>query len=66
MLLLQTSGNLATSDILGVYQYTVGIAGAKAQPSYAAAIGLCLNVMNFVIVMSVNYISRKVGKISLF
>ena len=66
VLLLQTSGNLATSDILGVYQYTVGIAGAKAQPSYAAAIGLCLNVMNFVIVMSVNYISRKVGKISLF
>ena len=66
VLLLQTSGNLATSDILGVYQYTVGIAAAKAQPSYAAAIGLCLNVMNFVIIMLVNFISRKVGKISLF
>ena len=66
VLLLQNSGNLATSDILGVYQYNVGIAGAKAQLSYAAAIGLCVNVINFVMIMLVNFISRKFSDVSLF
>ena len=65
-LLLQTSGNMATSDILGVYVYSVGIAASKAQYSYASAIGLCLNVINFVIIMLVNAISRKLSDISLF
>ena len=65
-LLLQTSGNMATSDILGVYVYNVGIAAAKSQPSYASAIGLCLNVINFVIIMLVNHISRRLSDISLF
>ena len=65
-LLLQTSGNMATSDILGVYVYSVGIAASKAQYSYASAIGLCLNVINFVIIMLVNAISRRMSDISLF
>ena len=65
-LLLQTSGNMATSDILGVYVYNVGIAANKAQYSYASAIGLCLNVINFVIIMLVNALSRRMSDISLF
>ena len=65
-LLLQTSGNMPTSDILGVYVYSVGIAATKAQYSYASAIGLCLNVINFAIIMLVNFISRKLSDISLF
>ena len=65
-LLLQTSGNMATSDILGVYVYSVGIAASKAQYSYASANGLCLNVINFAIIMLVNFISRKLSDISLF
>ena len=65
-LLLQTSGNMATSDILGVYVYNVGIAASKAQYSYASAIGLCLNVINFVIIMLVNGVSRRLSDISLF
>ena len=65
-LLLQTSGNMSTSDILGVYVYSVGIAANKAQPSYAAAIGLFLNVINFAIIMLVNRISRRMSDISLF
>ena len=65
-LLLQTSGNMAKSDILGVYVYSVGIAASKAQYSYASAIGLCLNLINFVIIMLVNAISRKMSDISLF
>jgi len=63
-LLLQTGGNIATSDIIGVYVYNVGL--GKAQYSYTSAIGLCLNVINFVIIMTVNAISRKLSEISLF
>ena len=65
-LLLQTPGNMATSDIFGVYVYSVGIAADKAQYSYASAIGLCLNSINFVIIMGVNAFSRKMSDISLF
>ena len=65
-LLLQTSGNMSVSDIIGVYVYKVGIAASKAQLSYASAIGLCLNAITFVIVMIVNGIARKASNISLF
>lgn len=63
-LLLQTAGNIKTSDIIGVYVYNTGL--GKAQYSYTTAIGLCLNVINFVIIVTVNAISRKVSEISLF
>lgn len=63
-LLLQTAGNIKTSDIIGVYVYNTGL--GKAQYSYTTAIGLCLNVINFVIIVAVNSISRKVSEISLF
>ena len=63
-LLLQTSGNIKTSDIIGVYVYHTGL--GKAQYSYTSAIGLCLNVINFAIIMTVNAISRKLSDISLF
>ena len=63
-LLLQTSGNITTSDIIGVYVYNVGL--GKARYSYTTAIGLCLNLINFVIVMLVNTVARKMGDTSLF
>ncbi len=63
-LLMQTSGNIATSDIIGVYVYSVGL--GKAQYSYTTAIGLCLNVINFAIIMIVNAICRRLGETSLF
>ena len=63
-LLLQTSGNIKTSDIIGVYVYNTGL--GKAQYSYTSAIGLCLNVINFAIIMLVTAFPRKVSAISLF
>lgn len=63
-LLLQTAGNIKTSDIIGVYVYNTGI--GKAQYSYTSAIGLCLNVINFTIIVLVNAISRRMSDISLF
>ncbi len=63
-LLMQTSGNMSVSDIIGVYVYNMGL--GKAQFSYTAAIGLCVNVINFVMIISVNFISKRVGDTSLF
>jgi len=63
-LLMQTSGNTSVSDIIGVYVYNMGL--GKAQFSYTAAIGLCVNLINFVMIMSVNFVSRRVGETSLF
>ena len=63
-LLLQTAGNIKTSDIIGVYVYNTGL--GKAQFSYTTAIGLCLNVINFVIIITVNTLSKKVSDIGLF
>ena len=63
-LVLQTPGNIATSDIIGVYVYNVGL--GKAQFSYTAAIGLFVNIMNFILIMVANKISKKLSDTSLF
>ena len=61
---LQTSGNIPTSDILGVYVYTVGL--GSGQFSYTSAIGLFVNVINFVMIILVNTISKKTADVGLF
>lgn len=63
-LVLQTSGNIPTSDIIGVYVYNMGLAGG--QFSYTSAIGLFVNVINFVLIISVNKIAKKASDVSLF
>jgi len=59
-LLLQTAGNVATSDTIGVYVYKAGLQGA--QYSYTAAIGLMMNVINFIILVAVNKIARSMSE----
>ncbi len=63
-LLMQTPGNMPVSDIIGVYVYQEGL--SKAQFSYTAAINLFVNVINFVMILSVNWISKRVSETSLF
>lgn len=63
-LVMQTPGNIPTSDIIGVYVYNVGL--GSGQFSYTAAIGLFINIINFAIIMSVNKISKKVTDVGLF
>ncbi|MDR0396561.1 MAG: ABC transporter permease subunit [Oscillospiraceae bacterium] len=63
-LLMSTPGNTPVSDIIGVYVYRMGM--ERAQYSYTSAIGLCVNLINFVMIMSVNWLSRRVGETSLF
>lgn len=63
-LVMQTPGNIPTSDIIGVYVYNVGL--GSGQFSYTAAIGLFINIINFVIIISVNKISKKATDVGLF
>ncbi len=63
-LLLQTGGNMATSDIIGTYVYTMGL--GSGQFSYTAAIGLFVNVVNFILVLSTNKISASLNGETLF
>ena len=63
-LVMQTAGNISTSDIIGVYIYNVGL--GSGQFSYTAAIGLFVNVINFVIIIAVNKLSMKMTDVGLF
>lgn len=63
-LVMQTAGNIPTSDIIGVYVYNVGL--GSGQFSYTAAIGLFVNLINFVLIIAVNRISKKVSNVGLF
>ncbi len=63
-LLLQTGGNIEVSDIIGTYVYTMGL--GKGQFSYTAAIGLFVNVINFILVVGANRVSGKMQGETLF
>jgi len=63
-LVMQTPGNIPTSDIIGVYVYNVGL--GTGQFSYTAAIGLFVNIINFILIISVNKISKKTTEVGLF
>ena len=63
-LLMQTDANIPTSDIIGLYVYRMGIVGG--QFSYTAAINLLVNVINFFLIISVNWIARRTKQASLF
>lgn len=63
-LLLQTGGNMPVSDIIGVYVYNIGL--GSGQFSYTSAIGLFTNVVNFILIIITNKLSKKVANIGMF
>lgn len=63
-LLLQNSLNLERSEIISTYVYKIGLQGA--QYSYATAIGLFNNIINFILLLTVNRIARNVSGNSLW
>lgn len=64
LLLLQTPLNLGASEATGTYTYKVGI--QSGQYGTGTAIGLFVNVINFIMLISANFISKRVSKTSLF
>lgn len=63
-LVMQTAGNIPTSDVIGLYVYNVGL--GSGQFSYTAAIGLFINIINFILIITVNRISKKSTEVGLF
>lgn len=61
--LLQNSMNLPTSEIISTYVYKMGM--ISSQYSLSAAIGVFNNVINFVLLMAVNFIANKLSDTSL-
>lgn len=62
--LMQNSLNLKASEVISTYAYKVGL--QQAQYEYSTAIGLFNNVINFVMVVLVNRISRQISGNSLW
>ena len=62
--LMQNSMNIETSEIISTYVYKRGILNSNY--SFSAAVGLFNNVVNVILVLIANRISKKVSKTSLF
>lgn len=63
-LLMQVATNLSTSEILGTYVYKVGL--VNAQFSYSTAIDLFKTLINLVLLVTVNAVSKRVTEESLW
>ncbi len=62
--LMQNAQNLASSEIIATYIYKVGL--IDAQYSYSAAINLFNNVVNIILLVTVNKIAKKMTSTSLW
>lgn len=62
--LMQTDLNIGVSEVISTFVYQQGIRGA--QTSYATAVGLMNSVVNFILVIAVNTISKRVSEVSLW
>lgn len=58
--LMQNNLNLATSEIIATYVYKVGLTGTP-QYSYSAAIGVFNSVINVILIVTFNKLSKKVS-----
>jgi len=62
--LMQTSLNLSASEIIATYVYKRGL--LQSQFSFSTAVGLFESVANLILILTVNFISKKVTDASLF
>ncbi|MCL2832204.1 MAG: ABC transporter permease subunit [Treponema sp.] len=62
--LLQNSLNLSRSEVITTYIYKIGI--QSTQYSFSAAVGLFNNIINFIVLALVNYISGKLSETNLW
>jgi len=64
--LMQNSLNARSSEVIQTLVYKVGLAANMPDFSYAAAIGLFQNVINFALLVAVNWLSSRVSETSLW
>lgn len=64
--LMQNNLNLRASEVISTYVYKVGLVTGGGNFSYASAIGLFNSVINLMMIIFVNQVSRKVSETSLW
>lgn len=64
VLLMQNALNKTTANVISTYVYDRGL--IKAEYDFATAVGLFNNVINFILLLTVNAVARKVSDTSLF
>lgn len=62
--LMQNGTNTTVSELISTYVYKVGL--QSAQYSFATAVGLFNSVVNFIILLLANQVSKRVSDISIF
>ncbi len=62
--LMQNATNITTSEVISTYTYKIGLEQAKY--SYSAAIGLFNNVVNFIMLVAVNSVTKKLSGMALW
>ncbi len=62
--LMQNPLNTSVSEVISTYSYKMGL--LQSHYSFASAVGLFNSVINFIFLVTVNFISRKVSETSLF
>lgn len=63
-LLMQNPANMSASEIISTFIYKNGV--QKGQFSYSAAVGLFNSGINFVLLITANFVSRRITKTSLW
>jgi len=64
--LMQNNLNLRASEVISTYVYKVGLQSSSSDFSYSTAIGLFNSIVNFMLLVTVNAISRRVSESSLW
>lgn len=62
--LMQTPLNMVSSDVISTYIYRVGLQGSRF--SFTSAIGFFDSIINFILLVSVNTISKKITRTGLW
>ena len=62
--LMQNDLNISASEVISTYVYKIGV--VNTQYSYSAAINLFSTIVNFMLLILVNRISKSVGENSLW
>ena len=62
--LMQNTMNISSSQVISTYVYNIGL--LSNQFSYATAIGLFNSIINFILLVIVNLVVKKVGEASLW
>jgi len=61
---MQNTLNITNSEVISTYVYKIGL--LSAQYSYSAAINLFSTIINFILLITVNQISKKTSDNSLW